>query len=172
MLGPYATPHSVIKHHKELMMGGDAGSAHATEDAKAEGEGVKAENGAAAMDVDGGGAKAEVKAERDAKAAAESGAKTSAAVKPEGDGGAGKEPSGADKKPGEKEDKPGDEEFSDSDGEQDEEEDEGHTAEPWIAMLLEKDYDELPLEHRLAALSFLINLVVNGPTVCAWGGGQ
>ncbi|KAG1674622.1 hypothetical protein FOA52_001871 [Chlamydomonas sp. UWO 241] len=55
-------------------------------------------------------------------------------------------------------------------GSEDGEHEEGAASEPvepWIVMLLNHDYDELPLEHRLAALSFLVNLVVNGPTVRA-----
>lgn len=40
-------------------------------------------------------------------------------------------------------------------------------AEPWLQALLTQDYDLLSLADRLAALTFLINLVTNGPTVRA-----
>lgn len=57
--------------------------------------------------------------------------------------------------------------------EEDEEEDgEGGSgrharAEPWLQALLSQDYDALSLTDRLGALSFLVNLVCNGPTVRA-----
>ncbi len=38
---------------------------------------------------------------------------------------------------------------------------------PWLTALLSHDYDSLSFTDRLAALSFLINLVVNSPTVRA-----
>lgn len=40
-------------------------------------------------------------------------------------------------------------------------------AEPWLQALMTQDYDSLSLVDRLAALSFLVNLVTNGPTVRA-----
>jgi hypothetical protein len=40
-------------------------------------------------------------------------------------------------------------------------------AEPWLQAFLTTDYDSLSLADRIGALSFLVGLVINGPTVRA-----
>jgi len=66
------------------------------------------------------------------------------------------------------------EEEGDYNSEEDEEDEDGvggsgrqAQAEPWLQALMTHDYESLSLVDRLAALSFLVNLVVNGPTVRA-----
>ena len=79
---------------------------------------------------------------------------------------------GAAATPAAKEAQPEEEGEYNSEEEEEEEDGEGGSgrharAEPWLQALLFQDYDTLSLTDRLGALSFLVNLVCNGPTVRA-----